>query len=275
MITLRSDEEIEIIRENGQVLGKTHAEVAKLIRPGITTKELDTVAQAFIKDNGGVPSFLGFNNGTATRFPGALCISVNEVVVHGFPTSYELQEGDIISVDCGVYRNGYHADSAYTYPVGEVALGTRKLLTRTKESLYVGVAKAIDGNRIGDIGYAIQSYTEHFGYTVVRELVGHGVGRSLHEEPQVPNYGKRGQGIKLKDGMVLAIEPMINFGKKGVVQERDGWTIRTSDRKPSAHFEHTVAVRKGKVDILTTFEYIEAVTAGTSMEIELSTATAV
>ncbi len=274
MITLRNDEEIEIIRGNGQVLGKAHAEVAKLIRPGITTKELDTVAQTFIKDNGGIPSFLGVDNGTATRFPGALCISVNEIVVHGFPSAYELKEGDIISVDCGVFRNGYHADSAYTYPVGEIALGIRKLLMRTKESLYVGTAKAIDGNRIGDIGYAIQSYTEHFGYTVVRELVGHGVGQSLHEEPQVPNYGKRGQGAKLKEGMVLAIEPMINYGKKGVVQERDGWTIRTTDRKPSAHFEHTVAVRKGKVDILTTFEYIEAVTAGTSMEIELSAAAA-
>ena len=274
MITLRRDDEIEIIRENGQVLGKAHAEVARLIRPGITTKELDAVAQMFIKDSGGTPSFLGFNNGTTTRFPGALCISVNEVVVHGFPTNYELQEGDIISVDCGVYRNGYHADSAYTYPVGDVAVSVRKLLMRTKESLYVGIAKAIDGNRIGDIGYAVQSYTEHFGYAVVRELVGHGVGNSLHEEPQVPNYGRRGQGTKLKDGMVLAIEPMINFGKKGVIQERDGWTIRTSDRKPSAHFEHTVAVRKGKVDILTTFEYIEAVTAGTSMEIELSAAVA-
>lgn len=274
MITLRRDDEIEIIRENGQVLGKAHAEVARLIRPGITTKELDAVAQMFIKDSGGTPSFLGFNNGTTTRFPGALCISVNEVVVHGFPTNYELQEGDIISVDCGVYRNGYHADSAYTYPVGDVAVGVRKLLVRTKESLYVGIAKAIDGNRIGDIGYAVQSYTEHFGYAVVRELVGHGVGNSLHEDPQVPNYGRRGQGTKLKDGMVLAIEPMINFGKKGVIQERDGWTIRTSDRKPSAHFEHTVAVRKGKVDILTTFEYIEAVTAGTSMEIELSAAVA-
>lgn len=274
MITLRRDDEIEIIRENGQVLGKAHAEVARLIRPGITTKELDAVAQMFIKDSGGTPSFLGFNNGTTTRFPGALCISVNEVVVHGFPTNYELREGDIISVDCGVYRNGYHADSAYTYPVGDVAVSVRKLLMRTKESLYVGIAKAIDGNRIGDIGYAVQSYTEHFGYAVVRELVGHGVGNSLHEDPQVPNYGRRGQGTKLKDGMVLAIEPMINFGKKGVIQERDGWTIRTSDRKPSAHFEHTVAVRKGKVDILTTFEYIEAVTAGTSMEIELSAAVA-
>ena len=275
MIYLRSDEEIEIIRQNGQVLGKAHAEVAKLIRPGITTKELDAVAQTFIKDNGGIPSFLDFNNNTPTRFPGALCISVNEVVVHGFPSHYELKDGDIISVDCGVYKNGYHADSAYTYPVGEVSLSVRKLLMRTKESLYVGVAKAIDGNRIGDIGYAIQTYAEHHGYTIVRELVGHGVGNSLHEEPQVPNYGKRGQGVKLKDGMVLAIEPMINFGKKGVVQERDGWTIRTADRKPSAHFEHTVAVHKGKADILTTFDYIEAVTANTNLAIELNATAAV
>lgn len=274
MITLRRDEEVEIIRANGQVLGKTHAEVARLIRPGVRTKELDAVAQMFIKDNGGIPSFLDFSNGTATRFPGALCISVNEVVVHGFPSNYELKEGDVISVDCGVYRNGYHADSAYTYPVGEVALSTRKLLMRTKESLYVGIAKAVDGNRIGDIGYAIQTYAEHHGYTIVRELVGHGVGQTLHEEPQVPNYGKRGQGTKLKDGLVLAIEPMINFGKKGVLQERDGWTIRTTDRKPSAHFEHTVVVRRGKAEVLTTFEYIEAVTAGTSMEIELSVAVA-
>lgn len=273
-ITLRSDEEIEIIRQNGQLLGKTHAEVAKLIRPGITTKELDTIAQAFIKDNGAIPSFLNFNNGTSTRFPGALCISVNDVVVHGFPSQYELKDGDIISVDCGVFYHGFHADSAYTYPVGEVSLGVRKLLMRTKESLYNGIEKAIDGNRIGDIGYAVQSFAEHHGYTVVRELVGHGVGETLHEEPQVPNYGKRGQGVKLKSGMVIAIEPMINFGKKSVVQEKDGWTIRTMDRKPSAHFEHTVAVRRGKADILTTFEYIEAVTAGTSMEIELSAAVA-
>ena len=275
MIYLRSDEEVEIIRKNGEVLGKAHAEVAKLIRPGVTTKELDGVAQMFIKDSGGVPSFLNFNNGTATRFPGALCISVNEVVVHGFPSHYELKEGDVISVDCGVYKDGYHADSAYTYPVGEVSLSVRKLLMRTKESLYVGITKAVEGNRVGDIGYAIQSYAEHHGYTVVRELVGHGVGSSLHEEPQVPNYGKRGQGIKLKDGMVLAIEPMINLGKKGVIQERDGWTIRTADRKPSAHFEHTVVVHKGKADILTTFEYIEAVTANTNLVIELNAAAVV
>lgn len=274
MIILRSDEEIDIVRQNGVVLGQAHAEVAKQIRPGITTKELDTIAQTFIRDNGGIPSFLGVNNGTPTLFPGALCISVNDVVVHGFPSHYELKDGDIVSVDCGVFRDGFHADSAYTYPVGEVSLGVRKLLLRTKESLYKGIEKAIEGNRVGDIGYAIQSYAEHHGYTIVRELVGHGVGQTLHEEPQVPNYGKRGQGPKLKSGMILAIEPMINFGKKGVVQEKDGWTIRTQDRRPSAHFEHTVAVRRGKADILTTFEYIEAVTAGTNMEIELSAAVA-
>jgi methionyl aminopeptidase len=273
-IYLRSEEQVDIIRQNGVVLGMTHAEVAKLIRPGITTKQLDNVAQEFIRDSGGTPSFLGFNNGTSTRFPGALCISVNEVVVHGFPSHYELKDGDVLSVDCGVFKNGFHADSAYTYPVGEVSLGIRKLLQRTKESLYKGVEKAIENNRIGDIGHAIQSYAEHHGYSVVRELVGHGVGQTLHEDPQVPNYGKRGQGVKLKTGMVLAIEPMINFGKKQVVQEKDGWTIRTTDRKPSAHFEHTVVVRRGRADILTTFDYIEAATAGTSMEIELTAAIA-
>ena len=265
MIYLRSDEEIALIKVSGQVLGKAHAEVAKLIRPGVTTKELDTVAETFIRDNGGSPSFLGYN-----KFPASLCISVNDVVVHGFPSRYELRNGDIISIDCGVKLNGYHSDSAYTYPVGEVNPAIRRLLTRTKESLYAGLEKAIEGNRIGDIGYAIQTYTEKFGYSVVRELVGHGVGQNLHEAPEVPNYGKRGQGPRLQEGMILAIEPMINFGKKGVVQERDGWTIRTVDRKPSAHFEHTVAVRKGKPEILTTFEYIEAVTANTSLMVETS-----
>lgn len=263
MIFYRSDEEIALIKISAQVLGKAHAEVAKLIRPGVTTKELDTVAETFIKDNGGSPSFLGYN-----KFPASLCISVNDVVVHGFPSRYELRDGDIISIDCGVKLNGYHSDSAYTYPVGDVNPAIRRLLARTKESLYVGLDKAVEGNRIGDIGYAIQTYTEKFGYSVVRELVGHGVGQNLHEAPEVPNYGKRGQGPKLHEGMILAIEPMINFGKKGVVQERDGWTIRTVDRKPSAHFEHTVAVRKGKPEILTTFEYIEAVTANTSLMVE-------
>ncbi|QKZ15484.1 type I methionyl aminopeptidase [Spirosoma sp. KUDC1026] len=268
-IFIRSDEEIDLIKISAQVLGKAHAEVAKLIRPGVKTKELDRVAETFIKDNGGIPSFLGYN-----KFPASLCISVNEVVVHGFPSGYELKDGDIISIDCGVKLNGYHSDSAYTYPVGEVNQSVRKLLARTKESLYVGLEKAVDGNRVGDIGYAIQTYTEKFGYSVVRELVGHGVGQDLHEAPEVPNYGKRGQGPKLREGMILAIEPMINFGKKGVVQERDGWTIRTVDRKPSAHFEHTVAVRKGKPEILTTFEYIEAVTANTSLMVDTQELTA-
>jgi methionyl aminopeptidase len=265
MIYLRSDEELDLIKESAQVLGKAHAEVAKLVRPGVTTRELDEVAETFIRDRGGVPSFKGFN-----KFPASLCISINDVVVHGFPSRYELRDGDIISIDCGVQLNGYHSDSAYTYPVGEVSLSVRKLLVRTKESLYLGLEKAIDGNRVGDIGFAIQSYVERFGYSVVRELVGHGVGKSLHEAPEVPNYGKRGQGVKLKEGMVLAIEPMINFGKKGITQDKDGWTIRTADRKPSAHFEHTVAVRKGKAEILTTFQYIEEATANTSLAIELN-----
>ncbi|MGF7217027.1 methionyl aminopeptidase [Spirosoma lacussanchae] len=263
MIFLRSDEEIALIKISAQVLGKAHAEVAKLIRPGVTTKELDVVAETFIRDNGGIPSFLGFN-----KFPASLCISVNDVVVHGFPSRYELRDGDIISVDCGVKLNGYHSDSAYTYPVGDVNPAIRRLLARTKESVYIGAEKAVEGNRVGDIGFAIQTYTEKFGYSVVRELVGHGVGQDLHEAPEVPNYGKRGQGPRLREGMVLAIEPMINFGKKGITQDRDGWTIRTIDRKPSAHFEHTVAVRKGKAEILTTFEYIEAVTANTSLMVE-------
>lgn len=270
MIYLRSDEELDLIKESAQVLGKAHAEVAKLVRPGVTTRELDAVAETFIRDRGGIPSFKGFN-----KFPASLCISVNDVVVHGFPSRYELRDGDIISIDCGVQLNGYHSDSAYTYPVGEVSLSVRKLLARTKESLYLGLEKAIDGNRVGDIGFAIQSYVERFGYSVVRELVGHGVGKSLHEAPEVPNYGKRGQGVKLKEGMVLAIEPMINFGKKGITQDKDGWTIRTADRKPSAHFEHTVAVRKGKAEILTTFQYIEEVTANTSLTIELNSPVAV
>ena len=263
MIFYRSDEEIALMKISAQVLGKAHAEVAKLIRPGVTTKELDSVAETFIMDNGGHPSFLGYN-----KFPASLCISINDVVVHGLPSRFALRDGDIVSIDCGVKLNGYHSDSAYTYPIGEVSPAVRRLLIRTKESLYIGLEKAIEGNRVGDIGYAIQTYAEKFGYSVVRELVGHGVGQNLHEAPEVPNYGKRGHGPKLSEGMILAIEPMINFGKKGVVQERDGWTIRTVDRKPSAHFEHTVAVRKGKPEILTTFEYIEAVTANTSLMVE-------
>jgi methionyl aminopeptidase len=264
MIYLKTEEEINLIKVSAQVLGKAHAEVATWVKPGVTTGKLDMVAEEYIRDNGGIPSFKGFN-----KFPASLCISVNEVVVHGIPGSYILKDGDIVSIDCGVKLNGFHSDSAYTYPVGEVSKEVMNLLTATKKSLYKGIDQAIDGSRIGDIGHAVQSYVEERGYTVVRELVGHGVGRDLHESPEVPNYGKRGKGVRLREGMVLAIEPMINLGSKGVVQERDGWTIRTNDRKYSAHFEHTVVVRKGKAEILTTFDYIEKVTANTSLMVEV------
>lgn len=264
MIYLKTEEEINLIKVSAQVLGKAHAEVATWVKPGVTTGKLDAVAEEYIRDNGGIPSFKGFN-----KFPASLCISVNEVVVHGIPGGYVLKEGDIVSIDCGVKLNGYHSDSAYTYPVGEVSKEVMNLLTATKKSLYKGIEQAVDGLRIGDIGHAVQSFVEDRGYTVVRELVGHGVGRDLHEAPEVPNYGKRGKGIRLREGMVLAIEPMINLGAKAVVQERDGWTIRTNDRKYSAHFEHTVVVRKGKAEILTTFDYIEKVTANTSLMVEV------
>ena len=252
MIHLKSLDEIQVIKEGAQVLAKAHGEVARKIRPGVKTMELDRVAEEYIRDQGGSPSFKNYNG-----FPSSLCISVNEVVVHGFPGKYELKEDDIISIDCGVFYKGYHSDSAYTYPLEGVKGETLLLLERTYESLYKGIEQAKAGNRIGDISFAIQSYVESFGYGVVRELVGHGVGKKLHEDPEVPNYGKRGKGVKLTEGMVIAIEPMINQGTKNVVQERDGWTIRTSDRKPSAHFEHMVAIGKNGAEILTTHEYIE------------------
>ncbi len=254
MINYKTEEEIEIIKESAQILGKAHAEVAKLVKPGVKTQKLDEIAEEYINDCSGVPSFKGYNG-----FPATLCISVNENVVHGFPSDYELKDGDIVSIDCGVFYKGFHSDSAYTYPIGEVDKEVMNLLKITKESLYVGIENARYGKRVGDIGYAIQNYVEGFGYTVVRELVGHGVGRKLHESPEVPNYGKRGRGPKLKTGLVIAIEPMINLGVKNVVQESDGWTIRTSDRKPSAHYEHTIAVFEDRTEILTTHEYIEKV----------------
>lgn len=260
MIFIKSEDEITLIKQSADVLGRAHAEVAKWIKPGVTTKQLDKVAEEFIRDSKGYPSFKGFNG-----FPASLCISLNDTVVHGFPSQYELREGDIISIDCGVKLNNFHSDSAYTYPVGNVSPEVINLLKRTKQSLYLGIEQASEGKRVGDIGYAIQTYVERFGYGVVRELVGHGVGRSLHESPEVPNYGKRGQGPKLRQGMVLAIEPMITLGKRAVVQDKDGWTIRTADRKQAAHFEHTVVVRKGKPEILTTFKYIEEVTANTTL----------
>ncbi|WP_018344540.1 type I methionyl aminopeptidase [Cytophaga aurantiaca] len=254
VIHYKSNEELDIIRESGIILGKAHAEIAKIIRPGVKTKELDKIAYQFIADNGGIPSFKGYNG-----FPSTLCISVNEIVVHGLPSEYELKDGDIISVDCGVKYKGFHSDSAYTYPVGNVKEEVLKLLRVTKESLYKGIEQAVVGNRIGDIGFSIQTFVEKEGYSVVRELVGHGLGKNLHEKPEVPNYGNRGKGLKLEENLVIAIEPMINLGKKNVIQENDGWTIRTSDKMPSAHFEHTVAVKKGKPEILTTFEFIEKI----------------
>ena len=252
MVTYKTDEEIELIRESGLILGKAHAEVAKLVLPGVKTTELDKVAEEFIRDNGAIPSFKGYNG-----FPATLCISPNEQVVHGIPNDYILQEGDIISIDCGVFYKGFHSDSAYTYGVGEINEKTENLLKTTKESLYEGI-KAIDtGSRIGDISFSIQTYVEERGYSVVRELIGHGVGKKLHEKPDVPNYGRRGRGHKFSNGLVIAIEPMINLGKKEIAQEDDGWTIRTRDKQPSAHFEHDIAVIDGNPEILSTFKYVE------------------
>jgi len=252
MVQLKTEDELAIIRESAEILGKAHGEVAKLVKPGVKTALLDKIAEEYIRDQGGSPSFKNYNG-----FPASLCISVNEVVVHGFPGNHELRETDIISVDCGVYFKGYHSDSAYTYPLEGVKPETLLLLERTYESLFRGIEQAKAGNRIGDVAFAIQHYVEGFGYGVVRELVGHGVGKKLHEDPEVPNYGKRGKGVKIVPGMVFAIEPMINQGTRNVVQERDGWTIRTSDKKPSAHFEHTVAVHADRTEILTTHKYIE------------------
>jgi methionyl aminopeptidase len=252
MIHLKTLDEIQLIKEGAGILGRVHGEIARLIRPGVKTIELDRVAETFIRDHGGSPSFKNYNG-----FPWSLCISVNETVVHGFPGEYELKETDIITIDCGVKYKGYHSDSAYTYPLEHVNGETLMLLQRTLDALYKGIEQAKAGQRIGDISFAIQGYVEQFGYGVVRELVGHGVGKKLHEDPEVPNYGKRGKGVKLVEGMVIAIEPMINLGTRSVVQEPDGWTIRTSDRQPSAHFEHTVAIGKESAEILTTHGYIE------------------
>lgn len=254
MALIKTEEEIELIRISSLLVGKTLAEVAKHIRPGVTTLELDRVAEEFIRDHDAVPGFKGYHG-----FPGSLCTSVNDTVVHGIPGKHELKDGDIISIDCGVKKNGFYGDSAYTFPVGEVNEEILTLMQRTKESLYIGIEASVSGNRVGDIGYAVQHYVEEFGYSVVRDLVGHGLGSQLHEKPEVPNFGRRGKGKELKTGMVLAIEPMINLGMKDVYQMRDGWTIRTADHKPSAHYEHDVVVRKGKAEILSTFEFIEEV----------------
>ena len=252
MIRLKTEEEIEILKENAVLVSKTLAEVGKAIAPGVTTKRLDEIAETYIRDHGAVPGFLNYGG-----FPYTLCISVNEVVVHGFPSDYRLKEGDIVSVDCGTVYKGFYGDSAYTFPVGNIDPETARLLEVTKESLYLGAAKAIAGNRIGDIGNTIQRHAEGHGFSVVREMVGHGIGKNLHESPEVPNYGKAGQGKKLTEGMVICIEPMINAGKKEIFLGDDGWAVSTADGKNSAHFEFMVVVRRERPEVLTTYEYIE------------------
>lgn len=251
MIIYKSEEEIELIRESSLLVAKTLGEVAKNIRPGIKTIDLDKLAEEFIMDHDAKPGFKGYHG-----FSGSLCISPNEQVVHGIPGNRELTDGDIVSIDCGVLKNGFYGDCAYTFAIGEIDETTRRLLHTTYECLHLGIDQAVEGNTLGDISYTIQNHAESFGYTVVRELVGHGLGRSLHEAPEVPNFGKKGKGVTLRKGLVIAIEPMINLGKRFVVQENDGWTIRTSDRKPSAHYEHTITVGKEKADILSSFSYI-------------------
>lgn len=253
-IYYKSLEEIELIRESSMLVSKTLAEVAKVIKAGMTTLALDKLAFEFINDHGAIPAFLNYNG-----FPYSLCISPNEQVVHGFPSEYIIREGDLISVDCGVIKNGYFGDSAYTFSIGEVDAEKQKLVEVTKHCLDLAIEKAVSGMRVGDIGFAVHQHAEAHGFGVVRELVGHGVGVKLHEKPEVPNYGKRGVGPKLEEGLVIAIEPMINAGVAGVLFHNDGWTVTSKDNKPSSHFEHTVAIKKGKADVLSTFSLIEEV----------------
>lgn len=252
LIKYKKSEEIELLRLNGQLVGKTLAEVGKNIKPGVTTIALDKIAEEFIRDNGAIPGFKGYGG-----YPNTLCLSVNDEVVHGIPGNRVLLDGDIISVDCGTILKDYYGDSAYTFAVGNVSEEIRLLMQRTKESLFKGIEMAVVGKRVGDIGYAIQNYVEGFDYSVVRELVGHGIGKNMHESPEIPNYGRRGSGTKLKSGIVICIEPMINLGKRNVYQCDDGWTIKTIDGMPSAHYELTVAINNGKADILSTFNFVE------------------
>jgi methionyl aminopeptidase len=253
MIYLKTAEEIELMREASTLASRALGEVAKCVAPGVTTLKLDTIAREYIQDHGGIPACLGYHG-----FPGTLCIEVNEYVVHGFPSSYVLKEGDIVGTDIVVELNGYNGDMCYTFPVGEIDPKVEKLLKVTKESLYKGIAAAKEGKRVGDISNTVQTYCERNGYSVVREMCGHGIGKSMHESPEVPNYGRRGIGPVLRDGMCICIEPMINLGSKNIVIEKDGWQCRTKDRKPSAHFEHTILINGETPEILTTFDYIEA-----------------
>jgi methionyl aminopeptidase len=252
MIYLKTPEEIEKVRAAGLLLSQTLGEVAKAIKPGVTTHKLDSIAREYILDNGGRPACLGYGG-----FPATLCIEVNETVVHGFPSTYTLREGDIIGIDSVVELDGYNGDMCYTFPVGEVSDQVMNLLRTTKESLYVGIEACREGHRIGDISNAVQTYCEARGYTVVREMCGHGIGKKMHESPDIPNYGRRGIGPIIRNGMCLCIEPMINLGSRNIVIEADGWQCRTKDRKPSAHYEHTVAIVGGQTRILTTFYYIK------------------
>ena len=252
MFRPKTEEEIELLKINGELVSKTLAEVGKHVAPGVTTAKLNEVADTFIRDHGAIPSFLGYDG-----FPAALCMSVNDVVVHGFPSDYVLKEGDIVSVDCGTLYKGYNGDSAYTFPVGEVDAETRKLLDVTKASLYKGIEQAVVGHRVGAIGHAVQTYAESFGFSVVRELEGHGIGKRMHEDPGVPNYGRPGHGAKLYDGMTICIEPMICAGGRGVYVAKNGWEVHTADRRNAAHYELTVVVRKGKAEQLSTFDFIE------------------
>ncbi len=254
MINFKTAEEIELLRASNLLVSRTLAEVAKHIAPGVTTLELDRLAEEYIRDNHALPGFLGYKG-----YPKTLCTSVNQQVVHGIPSGYRLKEGDIVSVDCGALYQGYYGDSAYTFAVGEVTDKVQWLLKTTKESLYKGIENAREGKRIGDISSAIQDHCEREKFSVVREMVGHGIGQGLHEAPEVPNYGRRGHGVKLQQGMVLCIEPMINMGRREITQDPDGWTIQTTDRLPSAHFEHCVAIGKNGADILSTFDYIEEI----------------
>jgi methionyl aminopeptidase len=254
MLYLKTDEEVGLLKESNMLVSRTLAEIAVLIKPGVTTLYLDSIAESFIRDNGATPAFKGYGG-----FPNTLCTSVNEEVVHGIPSGYVLKDGDIVSVDCGVILNGWYGDSAFTFPVGPITKEVRRLLDYTRASLEEGVKEAVAGNRVGDISYAVQTKAESGGYSVVRELVGHGLGRKLHEQPEVANWGKQGTGPKMEKGLVICIEPMINLGKKETLQMRDGWTIITADGKPSAHFEYAVAVDKGEAEVLTTFKFIDKV----------------
>lgn len=259
MITLKTEDEIDLLRSANLLVAKTLAEIAKEIAPGVTTKQLDKIAETFIRDNGAVPTFKGFPNPYGPEFPASICTSVNDTVVHGIPNDEPLKDGDIVSVDCGTLLNGFNGDSCYTFRVGEVAEEVDRLLKVTKESLYLGIEAAKAGHRLGDIGNAVQTHCEKHGYGVVREFVGHGIGRKMHEEPMVPNYGRRGNGMLMRNGLCIAIEPMITMGAKDVMLLQDHWSVKTRDGKPAAHFEHTIAIHNGKAEIMSSFEEIEQI----------------